>query len=259
MKTLSISKYFKEYGIRPSKRLGQNFLIDESVLRKIIASAELSPKDIVLEIGPGLGILTLELAKRVEKVIAIEKDETLCQILKNILKANKISNVEIINKDVLKISNFQFLNYKIVANLPYYITSPIIRKFLEAEQKPKAMILMVQKEVGQRILAKPPHMNLLAISVQFYAKPKIIAYVPKNSFYPQPKVDSAIIKIIPESIPEVDTEKFFGIIKKGFSAKRKMLKNNLSGIDFDQIGLNPKIRAENLSLNDWIKIYETIK
>jgi len=238
--------------------MGQNFLIDENVLEKIIESADLDSNDTVLEIGPGLGILTLELAKRVEKVVAVEKDKTLCQVLESILRDNKVYNVEIINEDVLKISDFQFSNYKLVANLPYYITSPVIRKFLEAEQKPELMVLMVQKEVGQRIMAKPLHMNLLAISVQFYAEPKIISYVSKNSFYPVPKVDSAIIKIIPKQIPEIDTEKFFEIVKKGFSAKRKMLKNNLSGIDFDQIGLNPKIRAENLSIADWIKIYETI-
>lgn len=262
MKTLSISKYFKEYGIRPSKRLGQNFLIDKNVLEKIIESAELSPEDTVLEIGPGLGILTLELAKRVKKVIAVEKDKNLARILNKELRIKKIENTEVISDDILKIHNslFSILNsYKLVANLPYYITSPIIRKFLEMEQKPKAIILMVQKEVGQRIMAKPPRMNLLAISVQFYAEPKIIAYVSKNSFYPQPKVDSAIIKIIPKQIPGIDTKKFFETIKKGFSAKRKMLKNNLSGLDFDQIGLNPKIRAENLSISDWIKIYETIK
>ena len=254
----TIKNLLKKYNIHPLKKMGQNFLIDENVLEKIIESADLDSNDTVLEIGPGLGILTLELAKRVEKVVAVEKDKTLCQVLESILRDNKVYNVEIINEDVLKISDFQFSNYKLVANLPYYITSPVIRKFLEAEQKPELMVLMVQKEVGQRIMAKPLHMNLLAISVQFYAEPKIISYVSKNSFYPVPKVDSAIIKIIPKQIPEIDTEKFFEIVKKGFSAKRKMLKNNLSGIDFDQIGLNPKIRAENLSIADWIKIYETI-
>ena len=267
MKTSLISDQFKKYGIKPLKRLGQNFLIDESVLNKIIETANLSVDDIVLEIGPGLGTLTIELAKRVKKIIAIEKDKTLCQVLENILRTNKVFNVGIINKDVLQISNFKFLiskqipnpNYKLVANLPYYITSPIIRKFLETENPPKEMILMLQKEVAQRIIAKPPHMNLLAISVQFYSEPKIISYVSKNSFWPSPKVDSAIIKIIPKQIPEIDTKKFFALVKKGFSAKRKMLKNNLSGIDFEKIGLNPKIRAENLTIGDWLKIYETVQ
>src|SRR4030043_1601347 len=196
MKTLLISELLKKYNLRPSKRLGQNFLIDENVLKKIIDTAELSPDDIVLEIGPGMGVLTIELAKRVKRVIAVEKDRTLCQVLRDILRVQKISNVEVINKDVLQISNFKFQisnqiqnsNYKIVANLPYYITSPVIRKFLEnppAGGKPNLMVLMVQKEVAQRICAKPPRMNLLAVSVQFYGQPEIISYVAKDSFYPK--------------------------------------------------------------------------
>ncbi len=277
MKTSLISDQFKKYGIKPLKRLGQNFLIDESVLNKIIETANLSVDDIVLEIGPGPGTLTIELAKRVKKIIAIEKDKILCQALTDILKNQKVNNVEVINNDILKISNFQFLisnqirnsNFKIVANLPYYIASPIIRKFLETENPPKEMILMLQKEVGQRIIAKPPHMNLLAISVQFYSEPKIISYVSKNSFWPSPKVDSAIIKIIPKQIPEIDTAKFFKLVRAGFSSKRKFLINNLSRelkiencklkIVFDKIGLGQKLRAENLTIGDWLKIYETVQ
>ena len=263
MKTLLISKYLKQCEIRPVKRLGQNFLIDNSVLKKIIDAADLSFDNTVLEIGSGLGILTFELAKRVKKVIAVEKDRKLARILNNELRIKGIKNVEVIQDDVLKISDSKFPildSYKIVANLPYYITSPIIRKFLEsppAGGKLSLMVLMVQKEVAQRICAKPPQMNLLAVAVQFYGQPKIIAYVSKNSFYPQPKVDSAIIKIIPKPIPEIDTEKFFNLVKKGFSAKRKMLKNNLPGIDFEKLGLNPKIRAENLSISDWVKLIHT--
>lgn len=267
----------KKYGIKPSKRLGQNFLIDDSVLKKIIEAAELFSDDTILEIGPGLGILTIELAKRVGKVIAIEKDKELMRILNNELRIMNIKNVEIIQGDILKIPDYQLpvISYKIVANLPYYITSPVIRKFLEAEQEPKLMVLMVQKEVAQRICATPPHMNLLAVAVQFYAEPKIISYVNKNSFYPQPKVDSAIIKIIPREFPEIDTEKFFKIVKAGFSTKRKFLINNLSRelkiencppaeqagklkIVFDQMGLGQKLRAENLSIDEWLKIYEII-
>ena len=260
----------KKYEIKPSKRLGQNFLVDELTLNKIVETADLSSNDTVLEIGSGLGILTLELAKRVNRVIAVEKDRKLYYILREILKDQNINNVETINGDILKISNLAYRqagqiqnsNYKIVANLPYYITSPVIRKFLEnppADRKPGFMVLMVQKEVAQRICAEPPKMSLLSIAVQFYAEPKIISYVSKKYFYPQPKVDSAIIKIIPKEIPKIDTEKFFGLIKRGFSAKRKMLKNNLSGFDFEKIGLNPKIRAENLTIDNWLKIYEAIQ
>ena len=221
----TVKELLRKHNIRPSKRLGQNFLIDKDVLKKIIEAAELpasppaspnrgesqgwKPDDIVLEIGPGLGILTLELAKRVKQVIAIEKDRTLCQILENILKSKGINNVKVINKDVLKIASSMLVsrglkNYKVVANLPYYITSPVIRKFLECNETRQRymryMVLMVQKEVAQRIVARPPKMNLLAVAVQFYAQPKIIDYVSKNSFWPQPKVDSAIIKIIPKPI-----------------------------------------------------------
>lgn len=260
----------KRYNIKPSKKLGQNFLIDKGVLKKIIHAANLNSDDIVLEIGPGLGVLTIELAKRVKKVIAIEKDRRMCEILKKVLKNYK--NVEIINKDILDVGYSTSLprscgadikHYKLVANLPYYITSPVIRKFLEtnppAGGKPKLMILMVQKEVGQRICAKSK-MSLLSVAVQFYSKPEIISYVSKKSFYPQPKVDSAIIKITPKPIPKINTKKFFNLVKKGFSSKRKMLKNNLRINEsiLEELRLNPKIRAENLSIQDWLKLFHKL-
>ncbi len=260
-----MKEILKKYKIRPLKRLGQNFLIDKRVLENIVNAANLSSKDIVLEIGPGLGVLTIELAKRVKKVIAIEKDRRMCEILKKVLKNYK--NVEIINKDILDVgySTSHIETYKLVANLPYYITSPVIRKFLEINPptggKLKLMILMVQKEVAQRICAQPPKMSLLSIAVQFYAKPEIINYVSKKSFYPQPKVDSAIIKITPKPIPKINTKKFFNLVKKGFSSKRKMLKNNL-GIKeslFEELGLNPKTRAENLAVQNWIKLFHKIR
>ena len=256
-----MKEILKKYKIRPLKRLGQNFLIDKRVLEKIVNAANLSSDDIVLEIGPGLGVLTIELAKRVKKVIAIEKDRRMCEILKKVLKNYK--NVEIINKDILDVgySTSHIETYKLVANLPYYITSPVIRKFLEAKNKPRLMVLMVQKEVAQRICAQPPKMSLLSIAVQFYAEPEIINYVSKKSFYPQPKVDSAIIKITPKPIPKINTKKFFNLVKKGFSSKRKMLKNNL-GIKeslFEELGLNPKTRAENLAVQNWIKLFHKIR
>ncbi len=256
-----MKEIFKQYNIKPSKKLGQNFLVDRGVLKKIIHAANLNSDDIVLEIGPGLGVLTIELAKRVKKVIAIEKDRRMCEILKKVLKNYK--NVEIINKDILDVgySTSHIETYKLVANLPYYITSPVIRKFLEAKNNPRLMILMVQKEVAQRICAQPPKMSLLSIAVQFYAKPEIISYVSKKSFYPQPKVDSAIIKIIPKPIPKINIKKFFNLVKKGFSNKRKMLKNNLKIEEslLKDLGLNPKIRAENLSIKDWLKLFHKIR
>lgn len=257
----------KRYNIRPSKRLGQNFLTDRGVLKKIIDAAELHPNDIVLEIGPGLGILTIELAKKTKKVIAVEKDKKLCHVLKENLENFK--NIEIINDDILNTKyEIQNTRYKLVANLPYYITSPVIRKFLETKNKPELMILMVQKEVGQRICAAPSKMSLLSVAVQFYAKPEIISYVSKKSFAPSPKVDSAIIKIKPQPIPKINTKKFFNLVKAGFSSKRKFLINNLSRelkivncklkIVFDQIELGQKLRAENLSIQDWLKLFHKL-
>ncbi len=272
-----IKNVFQKYNLKPLKKLGQNFLIDKNVLKKIIEAADLSPQDIVLEIGPGLGILTLELAKRAEKVIAIEKDKNMCGILSEMLDVRNVRNVEIINKDILRFNPYTLYPtpYTLIANLPYYITSPVIRKFLETENPPKEMVLMVQKEVAQRICAKPPHMNMLAVSVQFYAIPKIISYVSKNSFWPQPKVDSAIIKITPTSkksemlFLRLQGGVIFQLVKAGFSSKRKQLINSLSkGLNLNKettknllnkAKINPNARAENLTIENWLKLYENYK
>jgi len=265
-------------GVHPLKRLGQNFLTDKTALKKVITAAELKPTDIILEIGPGTGILTQELAKRVKRVIAIEKDKRMVDILREEMK--DFRNVEFINDDVLKIINYKLFknlkleirnSYKIVGNLPFYLTAPVIRKFLEGKNPPKEMILIIQKEVAQRICAKPPDMNLLAVAVQFYAKPKIISYISKKSFWPQPKVDAAIIKIprFPKSqiydwISETNKSLFFKIVKAGFSQPRKQLINNLSKklkINKDKVknwllenGVPPTQRAETLTVEDWIKL-----
>lgn len=258
---IDIESMLLKYNIRSKKYMGQNFLIDENILDKIIEAADINQDDTILEIGPGLGTLTIALAKKAKQVIAIEKDNVLCQALEKILKDQKISNVELINGDILKISDFKIKNYKLVANIPYYLTSPLIRKFLETSNRPSEIILMIQKEVAQRITAKPPKMSILSVAVQFYAEPKIIDYVAKTSFYPVPKVDSAIIKITPRpnvgrATSYINTEKFFELVKRGFSAKRKMLKNNLPEINLEKFGFNPKTRAENLSVSDWLKILQ---
>ncbi len=279
-----MSKFLlKQYQIKPSKHLGQNFLIDKSVLRKIISAADLSKDDVVLEVGPGLGILTLELAKQVKKVIAVEKDGKMIEVLKNILADEKIKNVEIIRGDILKtdISSFKFSarggsssggqvsSFKVVANIPYYLTSPLIRKFLEMPQRPESMVLMIQKEVAQRICAKPPRMSLLSVSVQFYAEPKIISYVSKKSFLPQPKVDSAIIKIAPKATPirglhADDADIFFRVARASFAHPRKQLLNNLStGLKLSrektteiilETGLKPTARPSELSVDNYMDL-----
>ena len=274
MKKREIKNLLKKYNIFPSKRLGQNFLIDEKIFKKIMTAANLTEKDIVLEIGAGVGNLTLELAKRVKKVIAIEKDNKLIKILKEALKSFR--NVETVQGNILKLDpDFYLLNsksYKIVANIPYYLTSRLIRKFLERENKPSEMILMLQKEVAKRICATPPKMNLLAISVQFYATPKIISYVSKESFWPKPKVDSAIMKIETRDKRQetrIDRDLFFKIVKAGFSKPRKQLINNLSKelkIKKEKVrnwllksGINPTQRAENLDIEKWIKLTKNFK
>ncbi|MDP2910260.1 MAG: 16S rRNA (adenine(1518)-N(6)/adenine(1519)-N(6))-dimethyltransferase RsmA [bacterium] len=260
--------------VKPIKKLGQNFLIDKNALKKVIKAADLKPQDIILEIGPGLGVLTQELAKKAKKVIAVEKDSRMCQALRENLK--DFNNIEIINKDVLKFEiiklfknlKLKIKNYKIVANLPFYITAPVIRKFLESENPPQEMILMIQKEVAQRICAQPPDMSILAVSVQFYAGAKIISYVSKKSFCPRPKVDAAIIKIKPKKKHQTNSAKFFRVIRAGFSQPRKQLINNLSkGLKLDKeqinkllkkLNIQPNQRAETLSLNNWLDLSKVL-
>ncbi len=277
-----IKSLLKKNKIYPSKQLGQTFLIDKKVTKKVIKTAELRSENVVLEIGPGPGVLTQEIAKRVKKVIAVEKDRKIVEILKEQLKA--FENVKIIQGDILRLNFLPLLagfkNYKVIANLPFYITAPAIRIFLESKTPPKEMVLIVQKEVAQRICAEPPKMNLLAVSVQFYSKPKIIGYISKKSFWPTPKVDSAIIKVIPRaSVHNTISfrKQFFKIVKTGFSHPRKQLANNLlnglalsllNGVKLNKGQINswleknniqPTQRAEALTIKGWIKLTKTAK
>ncbi|MDP2916994.1 MAG: 16S rRNA (adenine(1518)-N(6)/adenine(1519)-N(6))-dimethyltransferase RsmA [Dehalococcoidia bacterium] len=265
------------FDLRARKSLGQHFLVDAGVLEKILETAELTPHDVVMEVGPGLGILTGELAQRAGWVIAIELDSKLAELLKHPLTS--FTNVSIINEDVLKLEPSALIEqesakfpptvtsplvYKLVANLPYYITSPVLRHFCEASLKPEVMVLMVQKEVAKTIVAKPGDMSILGISVQFYGKPEIVGYVPARSFYPAPKVDSAILKITLYSRPPVAVtgeKSFFGVVRAGFSAPRKQLINSLAqGLDLpkaetmsllERAGIVAQRRAETLTLDEW--------
>jgi len=272
------------YDIKPVRSKGQNFLIEEKIYDDIVAAADLKPDDVVLEVGPGLGFLTAKLAKQVDRVVAVELDDNLAEVLRTGLIAQGIKNVEVVNEDILKIldkplkSPFLKGSYKIVANLPYNITSIFLSKFLsETENKPELTVLMLQKEVAERITAKPGKLSLLAISVQFYAKPEIIQIVSAENFWPKPEVGSAIVKISPHPNPQPDIglagllikegreKDFFRLVKFGFSAKRKMLKNNLAaGFKISQdeaenkitaAGFNSKIRAQELSVADWLKLF----
>ncbi len=257
----------------PKKSLGQNFLINQGILDKIVQAVEVGPEDIIIEVGPGTGNLTEKLAKGAGQVIAIEKDSRLIELLKEKFKG---SNVEIIEGDALKVDIGNLLptsiskaygsrvNYKVVGNIPYYITSSLLRTIFEKWPKPRLIVLTVQKEVAKRIVAKPPEMNLLALSVQFYSEPKIIGYISRGSFRPMPKVDSAIIRLTTNDRQPAteESQRFFKVAKAGFSGKRKQLVNNLSknfGIIredllkiFEKSGLKHNVRAENLSLNQWL-------
>ena len=265
----------KKYNISLKHKFGQNFLTDAKILDKIIKTADLKKEDAILEIGAGVGTLTRELAKKVKKIIAVEIDRGLVKILRKIF--NKTDNVEIIEKNILssefKVENFKDIknSYKIVANLPYNITSRFIRKFLSDEKiRPQEMVLMVQKEVAERITAKQGQMSLLSVSCQFYADCELAFFVSRKSFLPIPKVDSAVVKLkIKDCRLKIDEKYFFQIVKAGFFSRRKKLKSNLAkGLDikkedinkiFIKLKLGENIRAQELGVEDWIKFYWNIK
>lgn len=249
--------------MKPNKFLGQNFLVSKSIVNDIIKAADLKPGDVVLEVGPGKGILTEALLEAVPrgKVIAVEKDARLVEFLEE--KFSSAKNLEIINEDILKsqISNLKSQKYKIVANIPYYITSHFSRKFLENPPtggQPSKMVLMVQKEVGERIAGcSKKKESILSISVKVYGEPKIIKKVPASYFHPKPKVDSVILlidNISKDFFKNIDEKSFFDLVKRGFSQKRKLLKNNLKMLDTEcliKCGIVEKARAEELSTDDW--------
>ncbi len=272
------------YNLRAKKGLAQHFLVDAGALDKVVAAAELSEADIVLEVGPGLGVLTQRLVAKAGFVISIELDEKLAAILKTNLAVS--ANIRIINGDILKLDPARLLaaqrdslppgiktpgSYKVVANLPYYITSPVLRHFLEAPVKPGLIVVMVQKEVAREIAAPPGHMSLLAVSIQLYGKPEIIDYVPAASFYPPPEVDSAIVRIrlYPAPAVPVETRSFFRLVRAGFAAARKQLANSLAqglGIGKERAvrllaasGIAPQRRAETLTLEEWARLWRELE
>ncbi len=270
--------------LKARKGLGQHFLVDEEVLKVIAPAAELTPDDVVVEVGPGLGVLTKELARQAGWVIAVELDDRLATILKRTLAS--VSNVTIINNNILQVDPAALLeeqkqklplakgkpvDYKVVANLPYYITSAVLRHFLEASLKPRLMVVMVQKEVAEAIAAKPGRMSLLSISVQFYGQPEIVSYVPARCFHPAPEVDSAILKIALYPEPAVvvkDIDGFFNLVRAGFSASRKQIANSLAqGLGLpkadvlpllEKAGIIYKRRAETLALEEWQRLWQVL-
>jgi 16S rRNA (adenine1518-N6/adenine1519-N6)-dimethyltransferase len=276
---MDIRALLSELGLRPRKRLGQNFLVDRHVLQQILTAAEIHPQDTVLEIGAGLGTLTQALAEHAARVIAVEVDEQLVAVLRSRLQMDP--HIQIIQGDILALEITTLMQrqpgqglipYKVVANIPYYITSAVLRRLLEATAKPQLIVLMVQKEVAHRILATPGDMSLLAVSVQFYGQPRLMARVPARAFYPVPKVDSAIMRIDPHPNLPVGAEEiapFFDTVRAGFGQRRKQLRNALAhglGLPADnvvqrmhQVGIEARRRAETLSIAEWVSLFRALR
>ena len=253
------------------KALGQNFLVDHSFLEPVLSAAEISPDDTVMEIGPGLGALTRRLVERAKLVIAVEIDSRLAATLSR--KMGNPPNLQVINADARFADLSGVLEgagrYKLVANLPYYAANPILRRFLETEErKPSLLVVMVQKEVAESMVAKPGAMGLLSVAIQVYGKPRIIYDVPPEAFNPPPKVNSAIVRIDihqTPTVPKEDTKGFFDLVRAGFAAPRKQLRNSLGlglGVGskdaqslLERVSIDSKLRPEDLSLEDWQELY----
>lgn len=261
----------QQYGLEPKKSLGQNFLFDDQVLGKIIAAADLTPSDHVLEIGPGLGHLTQHLAAAAATVTAVELDQRYLPILDD--RLGHLPNLRLIHGDILEQNLSQLFpqsGYKVVANVPYYITGAILRHLLASDSKPSLLVMTVQKEVAQRLTAQPGDLSLLAVSVQFYGRPRFIGTIRAGAFWPRPDVDSAMIRLdlYPEPLlPLAEENAFFRVVKAGFSQKRKQVKNNLAqlGVGSEQIAaalnqshLDGQRRAETLTLPEWVTLYQNL-
>jgi 16S rRNA (adenine1518-N6/adenine1519-N6)-dimethyltransferase len=270
---LNVASLMRESGLSPKKGLGQNFLVDPETLRKIIQAADIPPGSLVLEVGPGLGSLTRGLAQVARKVMAVELDAGLLPLLAQVLAGYQ--NVEVVNGDILEIDPADLMGesgYLVVANIPYYITSALIRHLLSPEIKPARIVLTVQKEVADRICAAPGDLSLLALSVQVYGDAKRVLRIPAGAFYPAPKVDSGVVRVdlyAQPLIPGNHLDDFFKLAKAGFSQKRKTLRNSLSaGLHFppdrvvallDSVGIDPRRRAETLSLAEWKSLTEAFR
>ena len=263
----------KKHGIKPKKGLGQSFLADEAQIKKIIHSAEIGKDDTVLEVGPGPGTITFSLLQQARRVIAVEKDKPLAEFLKT--EFSDYKNLEVISGDILKINLAKLeltpRGYKIVANLPFYLTNYFLRRMLEEKIKPSEMTLVIQKEVAERIIAEGNKESILSLAIKMYGEAELVDIIPSEAFYPSPEVATAIIKIRIFKKPRLgagERELFFRLIKIGFSAKRKQLKNNLAGGHgitakeaenvLSKAKINPRVRAEDLRFDDWVRVMKNI-
>jgi len=269
---LPVRQLLNRYHLTPSKGLGQNFLVDDEILSEIVRIAEIPADSTVLEIGPGLGGLTRYLAEAADDVVAVELDRRMIPPLKEVLK--EYDHVRIIQGDILEIDPDSLIvdpAYSVVANIPYYITSAVIRHLLNAKTKPRRIVLTVQKEVAQRICAQPGDLSLLALSVQIFGSVSIPLTIPADAFFPQPKVDSSVVKIDVYTEPLVsvaELDDFFRLAKAGFGQKRKTLRNSLSSdlrlstseveAALAKAGIDPMRRAETVSIEEWKRLVESI-
>lgn len=273
MKLNEMKQILADNDIKLSRFSGQNFLADQNILAKIIRAANIKKTDNVLEVGPGLGVLTNEIAVRAKKVVAVEKDKKIFGVLRSRRSGAPVKTcpIAIINQDILKVpfselaGEFEGQAYRVIANLPYSITGNFLRRFLEADYHPTEMILMLQREVGKRMVARPPDMSLLGVMAQFFSEAKILFRVSSGCFYPRPKVESVIIRLGEIGRNRgIDPSAFVPLVKAGFRAKRKQLRSNLlrekfgtaSAIDnaFSRCQLKPTVRAEELSVEKWIEL-----
>ena len=269
----SVMALVRRYGLVPKQSLGQNFLVDAAHLERIVAAPELTAADTVLEIGPGLGTLTARLAAQAGRVVAVELDNRLIDLLRADFADRP--HVQFVHGDILTLDLGALvapaMQYKVVANLPYYITSAALRHILEAAPRPTLAVVMVQWEVAQRICAAPGDLSLLAVSVQYYATPRLVQRVPAGAFYPAPKVDSAVLQleVRPQpAVPDVPAARFFAVARAGFGQKRKQLANSLSaGLGLAKTvaqaaliaaGIDPTRRAETLTLAEWGALCRTL-
>ena len=281
---MNVRRLLEQWDLRPSKGLGQNFLVDRTVLGRVVAAAELTPGDVVLEIGAGLGTLTRRLAQDAGHVVAVELDQRLMPVLQSVLA--DLDHVTLVQGDILALDPAALIGevsiqhpatsieypvsstrYKVVANLPYYITSAVLRHLLEASLKPHRMVLTVQREVAERIVAKPGQMSLLAVSVQFYGRPRLLFRIRPGSFYPSPGVESAVLRVDLYATPLLDVEDtaaFFRVVRAGFAQRRKQLRNALAAglgrspeavvARLREVGVDPRRRAQALNLEEWARV-----
>jgi len=269
------SRRLKELDLVARKGLGQHFLTDYGALGKILQAAQLSPEDIVVEVGPGLGVLTTALVAQAGRVVAVELDDSLANSLRDELSS--ACNLTIIQGDILKIPLESLLadlpgSYKVVANLPYYLTSAALRHFLESTRRPSLLVVMVQREVARSLMAAPGDLSLLGLSVRVFGSPRLVCRVPAGAFYPPPKVESAVVRIDVYDRPVVPEEElvgFFRMARAAFSAARKQIQNSLAqGLGWEKVevlgrlgtaGIDPVRRAETLDIPEWVRLWEACK